>query len=168
MSGLVQPRLCTSHAPASPSTSATAWISLPRLLMRSPQDHFANMNRCLQEMLIQSGDDGFSNTTVVLFPSVPSAAFDTRLHHNITLPPARIHFHSAFSAFVSRAVHGRASGMCPLNCGPRLTQLLRSTMPAESSSHSMCNPQSAPQRFAGRIASSRNSPRMKKLTKCRV
>lgn len=28
-------------------------------------DHFANMNRALQEMLIQSGDDGFASTTIV-------------------------------------------------------------------------------------------------------
>jgi hypothetical protein len=34
-------------------------------------DHFANMNRCLQEMLLQSGDDGFESTTVVLFPAWP-------------------------------------------------------------------------------------------------
>ena len=34
-------------------------------------DHFANMNRCLQEMLLQSGDDGFTDTTIVLFPAWP-------------------------------------------------------------------------------------------------
>eukprot|EP00038_Savillea_parva_P029372 m.70674 g.70674 ORF g.70674 m.70674 type:complete len:682 (-) comp8661_c0_seq1:95-2140(-) len=34
-------------------------------------DHFANMNRALLEMLLQSGDDGFANTTIVLFPSWP-------------------------------------------------------------------------------------------------
>jgi hypothetical protein len=34
-------------------------------------DHFANMNRALLEMLIQSGDDGFTNTTIVLFPAWP-------------------------------------------------------------------------------------------------
>ena len=34
-------------------------------------DHFANMNRALQEMLIQSGDDGFATTTIVLFPAWP-------------------------------------------------------------------------------------------------
>lgn len=34
-------------------------------------DHFANMNRALQEMLIQSGDDGFNNTTIVLLPAWP-------------------------------------------------------------------------------------------------
>lgn len=34
-------------------------------------DHFANMNRALQEMLIQSGDDGFANTKIVLFPAWP-------------------------------------------------------------------------------------------------
>mmetsp|Transcript_34947 Transcript_34947/g.91480 ORF Transcript_34947/g.91480 Transcript_34947/m.91480 type:complete len:196 (-) Transcript_34947:9-596(-) len=34
-------------------------------------DHFANMNRALQEMLIQSGDDGYVNTTIVLFPAWP-------------------------------------------------------------------------------------------------
>lgn len=34
-------------------------------------DHFANMNRALQDMLIQSGDDGFDNTTVVLLPTWP-------------------------------------------------------------------------------------------------
>jgi hypothetical protein len=34
-------------------------------------DHFANMNRGVQDMLVQSGDDGFTNTTVVLFPAWP-------------------------------------------------------------------------------------------------
>jgi hypothetical protein len=34
-------------------------------------DHFANMNRALQEMLIQSGEDGFLNATIVLFPAWP-------------------------------------------------------------------------------------------------
>jgi len=34
-------------------------------------DHFANMNRALQEMLIQSGEDGFFNPTIVLFPAWP-------------------------------------------------------------------------------------------------
>ena len=34
-------------------------------------DHFANMNRCLQDMLLQSGDNGFVNTTIVLFPAWP-------------------------------------------------------------------------------------------------
>jgi hypothetical protein len=34
-------------------------------------DYFANMNRALQDMLIQSGDDGFQATTVVLFPAWP-------------------------------------------------------------------------------------------------
>jgi hypothetical protein len=34
-------------------------------------DFFANANRCLQEMLIQSGDDGFVNPTIVLFPAWP-------------------------------------------------------------------------------------------------
>ena len=29
------------------------------------------MNRCLQEMLIQSGDDGFTSTSIVLFPAWP-------------------------------------------------------------------------------------------------
>ena len=34
-------------------------------------DHFANFARALQDMLIQSGDDGFDATTVVLFPAWP-------------------------------------------------------------------------------------------------
>lgn len=34
-------------------------------------DHFANMNRALLEMLIQSGEDGFKDTTIVLLPSWP-------------------------------------------------------------------------------------------------
>ncbi len=34
-------------------------------------DHFANMNRALQDMLLQSGDDGFEATTIVLFPTWP-------------------------------------------------------------------------------------------------
>jgi len=34
-------------------------------------DHFANMNRCVQDMLLQSGDDGFDSTTIVLFPAWP-------------------------------------------------------------------------------------------------
>ncbi len=29
------------------------------------------MNRCLLDMLLQSGDDGFSSTTIVLFPAWP-------------------------------------------------------------------------------------------------
>jgi hypothetical protein len=29
------------------------------------------MNRALQEMLLQSGDDGFENSTIVLFPAWP-------------------------------------------------------------------------------------------------
>ena len=36
-------------------------------------DHFANMNRALIDMLLQSGDDGFVNTTIVLFPAWPCA-----------------------------------------------------------------------------------------------
>jgi len=31
------------------------------------------MNRCAQEMLIQSGEDGFDDTTIVLFPAWPCA-----------------------------------------------------------------------------------------------
>ncbi len=34
-------------------------------------DHFANFNRALQEMLIQSGEDGFESPTIVLFPAWP-------------------------------------------------------------------------------------------------
>ena len=34
-------------------------------------DHFANMNRALQEMLIQSGEDGFDGTSIVLLPAWP-------------------------------------------------------------------------------------------------
>lgn len=34
-------------------------------------DYFANMARALQEMLIQTGDDGFQATTIVLFPAWP-------------------------------------------------------------------------------------------------
>ncbi len=34
-------------------------------------DHFANFARALQEMLVQFGDDGFDNATIVLFPSWP-------------------------------------------------------------------------------------------------
>ena len=34
-------------------------------------DHFANMARALQEMLLQSGDDGLVDTSVVLFPAWP-------------------------------------------------------------------------------------------------
>ena len=34
-------------------------------------DHFANMNRALQEMLIQSGEDGFISTSIVLLPAWP-------------------------------------------------------------------------------------------------
>ena len=29
------------------------------------------MNRALQEMIIQTGDDGFSNASIVLFPAWP-------------------------------------------------------------------------------------------------
>jgi hypothetical protein len=36
-------------------------------------DHYANMNRALQEMILQSGDDGFENATIVLFPAWPCA-----------------------------------------------------------------------------------------------
>jgi len=38
---------------------------------RAVQDQFANMNRALQEMLLQSGDDGYANATIVLFPAWP-------------------------------------------------------------------------------------------------
>jgi len=31
------------------------------------------MNRCVQDMLLQSGEDGFSNATIVLFPAWPCA-----------------------------------------------------------------------------------------------
>jgi hypothetical protein len=34
-------------------------------------DHFANMNRALQEMLLQGGEDGFTSPTIVLFPAWP-------------------------------------------------------------------------------------------------
>jgi len=34
-------------------------------------DNLANMNRALQEMLIQSGEDGFADTTIVLLPAWP-------------------------------------------------------------------------------------------------
>jgi hypothetical protein len=34
-------------------------------------DHFANMNRALQEMLLQSGEDGYDAPTIVLFPAWP-------------------------------------------------------------------------------------------------
>jgi len=34
-------------------------------------DHFANFARALQEMLLQGGEDGFGNATIVLFPSWP-------------------------------------------------------------------------------------------------
>ena len=34
-------------------------------------DHFANYNRALLEMLIQTGDDGFEDATIVLFPAWP-------------------------------------------------------------------------------------------------
>ena len=34
-------------------------------------EYYVNMNRALQEMLLQSGDDGFAGTTIVLFPAWP-------------------------------------------------------------------------------------------------
>jgi len=34
-------------------------------------DHFANFMRAAQEMILQSGEDGFDSTTIVLFPSWP-------------------------------------------------------------------------------------------------
>jgi len=34
-------------------------------------DHFANMNRALQDMLLQSGDDGVTTTSLVVLPSWP-------------------------------------------------------------------------------------------------
>ena len=34
-------------------------------------DHYANMNRAVQESLLQSGEDGFTNPTIVLFPAWP-------------------------------------------------------------------------------------------------
>jgi hypothetical protein len=34
-------------------------------------DHFANMLRAAQEMILQSGEDGFNSTTIVLFPAWP-------------------------------------------------------------------------------------------------
>jgi hypothetical protein len=36
-------------------------------------DHYANFARALQEMLLQSGDDGFENATLVLLPAWPCA-----------------------------------------------------------------------------------------------
>lgn len=34
-------------------------------------DHFANLNRCVQDMLLQSGEDGWGNATIVLLPAWP-------------------------------------------------------------------------------------------------
>ena len=34
-------------------------------------EYYVNMVRALQEMVLQSGDDGYENTTIVLFPSWP-------------------------------------------------------------------------------------------------
>ena len=34
-------------------------------------DHFAMMNRCVNDMLIQSGEDGFESTTIVMLPAWP-------------------------------------------------------------------------------------------------
>ncbi len=34
-------------------------------------DHYANFNRALQDMLLQSGDDGFENATLVMLPAWP-------------------------------------------------------------------------------------------------
>ena len=36
-------------------------------------EYYNNMNRALQEMLLQSGDDGYESTTIVLFPAWPCA-----------------------------------------------------------------------------------------------
>jgi hypothetical protein len=36
-------------------------------------DHYANMMRAMQEMLLQSGEDGFENSTIVLLPAWPCA-----------------------------------------------------------------------------------------------
>lgn len=46
-------------------------------------DHYANMNRAVQEMLLQSGEDGFENTTIVLFPSWPC---DTDVDFKLAAP----------------------------------------------------------------------------------
>jgi hypothetical protein len=44
-------------------------------------DHFSNMNRCLLDMLLQGGEDGFENATIVLFPAWPCTwDVDLRLH----------------------------------------------------------------------------------------
>jgi hypothetical protein len=34
-------------------------------------EYYVNLVRALQEMVLQSGDDGYANTTIVLFPSWP-------------------------------------------------------------------------------------------------
>ena len=34
-------------------------------------DHYANLARAMQEMLLQSGEDGFENATIVLLPAWP-------------------------------------------------------------------------------------------------
>ena len=38
-----------------------------------PRAQYANFARALQDMLLQSGDDGFGNATVVLLPAWPCA-----------------------------------------------------------------------------------------------
>ena len=46
-------------------------------------DHYANMNRAVQEMLLQSGEDGFEAPTIVLFPAWPC---DTDVDFKLAAP----------------------------------------------------------------------------------
>jgi len=64
-------RLFLARKPLPPFTSAYPFFSTQYLYFYTTRTDFANMNRCLQEMLIQSGDDGFENPTIVLFPAWP-------------------------------------------------------------------------------------------------
>jgi len=80
--GLVAAALAGETAVAAPLLLARA-TSRPAPGYRWPQfashfqdfdpsaDHFALLNRCLNDMLIQSGEDGFDNTTIVMLPAWP-------------------------------------------------------------------------------------------------
>lgn len=73
--GVAQTTLFKSTSVFHPPTNAAQIMKLPPplfVLQYDPSaDHYANFARALQEMLLQSGDDGFENATIVLLPTWP-------------------------------------------------------------------------------------------------
>jgi len=81
-------------------------------------DHFANMNRALQEMLLQSGDDGFTAPSIVLFPAWPCEwDVDFKLHAPLN---TTVEVSYAGGRLVSLVVDplGRASAVKWAGCVP--------------------------------------------------